>query len=186
MKRKKRRGRPKLKATKEREKEQRAIAKVVREARKRAPMSDEERQETQTLLNSLAGCERQILQQYHVPPMKKELAYAVASIGDESLEGYEEVILNEYRQALSIGKQARAEGSESNQKRANDWRTSIISKHANVINRLTNQGRSKSSIADVIIKKLGHEIPLSVRTVRRWVADYQAGKLAKPLAKKNN
>lgn len=171
---KKRRGRPKLKATKELEKELRAIAKVVREARKRAPMSDKERQETQTLVNSLAKWERHILQQYHVPPMKKALAYAAASIGDESLEGHEETILKDYRQALSKGKAARASGTDANQKETVERKKSFLSQHGELINKLTGRGFSASHIAETIFRQNASTMGPSVRTIRRWISEYRA------------
>lgn len=174
MKRKKRRGRPKLEATKEREKEQRAIAKVVREARKRAPMSDEERQETQNLLNSLAEWERQILQQYHVSPMKKELAYAAASIGDESLEGYEEIILKEYRQVLSKGQAERASGMDANRKETAERKKSFLSQNGELINKLVGRGFSTSQIAETIFRQGVNTTGPSVRTIRRWISEYRS------------
>jgi hypothetical protein len=173
MKRKKRRGRPKLKATKDLEKEQRAIAKAVRDTRKRAPMSDEERQETQTRLNSLAEWERHILQQYHAPPMKKELAYAAASIGDESLEGYEEIILKEYRQVLSKGQAARASGMAANQKETVERKKSFLSHHGELINKLVGRGFSTSQIAETIFRQNANTMGPSVRTIRRWISEYR-------------
>jgi hypothetical protein len=180
------RGRPKNPATLHREQEIAEAEKILRETAIRHPMSAAERNEMGVIIESLDRREAKTLEEYHVPPMKKELAYAAASIGDESLEGYEEIILREYRQVLSNGELARAEGSNSNQQRAKERHASIISEYATVIDRLTKQGRSNSSIAAVIVKKLRKlqpETPLSARTVRRLIAGYQARKLAKPIDK---
>jgi hypothetical protein len=181
------RGRPKNPATLHREQKTAEAEKILRETAIRHPMSATERNEMGALIEALERWEAKTLEEYHVPPMKKELAYAAASIGDESLEGYEEIILKEYRQVVSNGERARAEGSNSNQQRAKDRHASIISEYATVIDRLIKQGRSKSSIADVIVKelrKLRPETPISARTVRRWIAGYQARKLAKPMVEK--
>ena len=181
------RGRPKKAATLHREQEIAEEEKILREAATRYPMSATEQNEMTARIEILGQWEAKILEEYHVPPMKKELAYAAASIGDESLEGYEEIILKEYRQVLRDGELARIEGSNSNQQKAKDRHASVISEYATTIDRLTKQGRSKSSIADVIVKKLRKlqpETPLSARTARRLIAGYQARKLAKPLAEK--
>ena len=184
MKRKRRLGRPKLETTKQREKESLATEKVLREAGKHAQMSDEERQEMQTWLKGLEEMERQILKQFHVPPMKKSLAYKMASIGDESFVGHERRIIEEYRKVVSKGVRARDLGQKYNHEVASERQRRLISQHAELIERLTSHGFSKSRIAELVYEKMPPNTAPSIRTVRRWVTTYQELKLAKPIGRK--
>ena len=186
MKKKKGRGRPKLQATKQRDKEKGTVKKVIREVKTRAPMSEKERQETQTVLNGLTEWERQTLRQFHVPPMKKELAHAAASIGDESLEGHELRVGSDYRKALLAGQAARVSGTNVNQRETVERKTSFLSKHENLIDKLIGRRLSTSQIAETIFRQNANGTGPSVRTIRRWIGECRTKKLAKPLAKKNN
>ncbi len=167
------RGRPKNPKTIQRENESAEIERVLNEAAKTHPLSSDERAELEELINSLEKWERRILDEYHVSPMKKDLAYAMASLGDESLAGYERSIIEAYERAQLRGATARAIGTKSNEQAAENRRNQVLKVHSKKIDTLLKQGRSDSYIADVICKKFPVDCRPNTRTVRRWIAQYR-------------
>ena len=173
MKSKKRRGRPKLETTLEREAARQNFEEVIQQAKQRSAMNDSDRKEIQNFLDRSAEWERQTLQQWYVAPMKKDWAYAAASIGDDSLEGFETLVESEYRKALSKGQAARASGTNFNQREAVDRKKSFLSRHGELINKLVERGFSTSQIAETIFRQNANTMGPSVRTIRRWVSEYR-------------
>jgi hypothetical protein len=167
------RGRPKSAATIQRENELAEIEKVFQDAAASRSMSCKDRKEMNDLIESLARWEEQILEEYHVSPMKKDLAYAMASLGDESLAGYEDSIIEAYERAQSQGVTARAIGTKSNKKSAENRRDQALKVHSKKIDALLKQGRGDSHIAEIICKKFPIDCRPSTRTIRRWLAQYR-------------
>jgi hypothetical protein len=173
MKGTKRRGRPKLETTLLGEEARQKLEEVVQEAKTRAVMSDSDRHEMQIFLDRSAEWERQTREQWHIAPMKMEWAYAAASLGDESLEGYELLVEAEYLKALSKGQAARASGTNFNQREAVDRKKSFLSRHGELINKLVGRGFSTSQIAETIFRQNANTMRPSVRTIRRWISEYR-------------
>jgi hypothetical protein len=147
---------------------------LLQAAAKAHPMSERDRKMMQDLIEGLEAWERQILEEYHVPPMKKDLACSIASIGDESLEGYEQRILDDYNAALERGMAARAAGSGANKASAENRQALLLNKFRGLIDRLSNNGMSATRIAEIVHAKLPAQAAPSLRTIRRWVAKYLA------------
>ena len=169
-----RRGRPKSAATIQRENELAETEKVLQDAAASYSMSCKERKEMNDLIESLDRWEAQILSDFHLSPMRKEIAYAMASLGDESVAGYEEVIIAEYEKAKSRGVKARTVGTKSNASAAKDRKDQFFKEHACAIEGWLKQGWSDSRIAKRVFKPSLGELGLSVRTIRRWIAEYRA------------
>jgi hypothetical protein len=168
------RGRPKSAATIQREKALAEIERVLQDAAASCSMSCKDRKEMNDLIESLDRWEAQILSDYHLSPMKKELAYAMASLGDESVAGYEKVIIAEYENAKSQGLKARTVGTKSNSSAAKQRKDHFFKKHACAIDDWLKQGWSDSRIAKRVFKSPLGKLGVSVRTIRRWIAEYRA------------
>jgi hypothetical protein len=127
------RGRPASAATIER----RRIAELLSNLPAHAKFkSDETAREIQNLLENLEAAERQILRQYRTSAtIPKSHAYEMASLGDESLRGFESEIIArdqqyqmESERARSRGGQARGDGPTSRAKRLAEINTDLIQK----------------------------------------------------------
>jgi len=98
--------------------------------------SDEAARENQTLLENLEAAEKQILRQYRTSAtIPKSHAYEMASLGDESLQGFESEIIardQQYRmdaeRARSKGGQARGDEPNSRAKRLAEINKDLIQK----------------------------------------------------------
>ena len=176
------RGRPKSAATIQREQDRAEVEKVLQDAAASFPMSHKGRKEMNDLLESLDRWETQTLQEYHLSPMKKETAYAMASLGDESVEGHEEEIIATYEKARLRGVNARTVGTEKIANAAKERRDQFFKENTPVIDRMLKQGRSDSDIAQKMCNRPLSEHGVSVRTIRRWIAAYRSKKLAKSIA----
>lgn len=168
------RGRPKSAATIQRENELAEIEKVLQGAAASHSMSCKDQKEMDDLIESLDRWEAQILSDYHLSPMKKDTAYAMASLGDESVAGYEEVIIAEYERAKSRGLKARTVGTKSNESAAKERKDQFFKEHASAIDGWLRQGWSDSRIAKRVFKPPLGKLGLSERTIRRWIAEYRA------------
>ncbi|MBM4232011.1 MAG: hypothetical protein FJ184_15010 [Gammaproteobacteria bacterium] len=168
------RGRPRSVATIQRENELAEIEKVLQDAAARCSMSCKDRKEMNDLIESLDRWEAQILSDYHLSPMRKETAYAMASLGDESVAGYEEVIITEYEKAKSLGVKVRTVGTKSSASAAKDRKDQFLKEYAGAIDGWLKQGWSNSRIAKRVCKPPLGKLGLSVRTIRRWIAEYRA------------
>lgn len=100
------------------------------------PMSEEEKRATASWLDSLGKAEREILRQYRTSPnIPKSHAYEMASLGDESLEGFESEIIardDQYRldaqKSRSKGGQARGNETDMKAKQIAEINRDLIEK----------------------------------------------------------
>ena len=169
------RGRPKSAATIQREEYRAEVEKVLQDAAASFPMSHKAQKEMNDLLESLDRWETQTLEEYHLSPMKKETAYAMASLGDESVEGHEKEIITTYEEARLRGVNARTLGTKSNKKSTADRKDQFFRVNAQKIDGMLAKGRSDSDIARQMCKPPLNKHGVSERTVRRWVALRRSG-----------
>ena len=168
-------GRPKNPATVHREQEIAEVERILREVATRHPMSATEQNEMSVLIATSGQREAEILRKFHIHPMKKSYAYAMASLGDDSVEGYEEEITTTYEEARLRGVNARTLGTKSNKKSTADRKDQFFKVNAQKIDGMLAKGRSDSDIARQMCKPPLNKHGVSERTVRRWVALRRSG-----------
>ncbi len=141
------------------------------------------------LIQSLKETEQRILDQYLIHPMKRETAFAMASLGDESTEGFEKLIKENYDAALLKGHRMRIAGGIKKRSISEERRNSYLKEKEQYIEKKLKQGLSKSRISELLKTKFDRAeketkrhkqtsssddidtsaVP-STRTIRRWLS----------------
>lgn len=104
------RGRPASAATIER----RRIEKLLSNPPAHSLMTEEEKRATDSWLDSLDKAEREILRQYRTSAtIPKSHAYEMASLGDESLRGFESAIVSRDQQYQMDAQRTRSKGGQA-------------------------------------------------------------------------
>ena len=140
-----------------------------------ARMNEEERRDTRKFLDESERWRKRILKDYtHGSTTPHEHAYQVASIGDESLEGYEATILKNDKRFRTRAKAYRVSGTEGliddRQRKARE----AIHSFSHLLSSIRPQGRlSMSEAARRMHKdwraKGNYDDAPSIRTLIRWI-----------------
>lgn len=172
---KKKRGRPPSPATLE----QRRIVDML----KNMPdyivrLTKEEKQQAEDLFNASEINRKQILRQYKTSVIiPDEHAYAMASLGDESMEGYEGIVLEQDVEYRRLSAQYRINGAKKTQIEAKDRMRSLFFKNEFLVNRIKPNGNlTINGVAEIIAKEWGgrgvHDDAPSTRTIRNALKNY--------------
>jgi hypothetical protein len=139
-----------------------------------ARMNEEERRDTRKFLDESERWRKRILKDYtHGSTTPHEHAYQVASIGDESLEGYEATILKNDKRFRTRAKAYRIAGTEAlkdNRQKA----SKAIDSFSDLLSRIRPQGPLSMSEAarrmqrDWLARGNYDDAP-SIRTLIRWI-----------------
>lgn len=145
---KKKRGRPKSEATLERERVE-AMLKSVPERRRMTPT---EKGEMQALIESFNQWEKEILKDYP-NPIPRRLAYEMASLGDESMEGHEQDVLRRYEKGRSNNLKNLSEGTIVKKISAAKRKEEILLKNEALINKIGTRPYTTNHVAKKILKE---------------------------------
>ena len=181
---KKKRGRPKSEATLERERVEEMLKSVPEHRR----MTPTEKGQMQALSENLDQLKKEILKDYPTP-IPRHLAYEMASLGDESMEGHEQDVLRRYEVARSNNLKNLSDGTTAKENSAAKRRVEILLKNEALINKIGTRPYTANHVAKKILKEW-YSIPLggrvgesshlkkrgddekcpSIRTLTGWIA----------------
>lgn len=167
----KKRGRPKSKLTLERERQE----KMFSEIRKTHPLTNEQKEFYETMQTNGEEVRKQILKDFKTHKMiPDEHAYTMASIGDKSLEGYEDQIIaqdNYYKQKI---KKSTASGGETLSKEADARAKSLWNNNKDLIERMNKKDKKLKlhGAANMILnewaKRGDGESKPSINSIKNW------------------
>jgi hypothetical protein len=169
---KRKRGRPKSLDTIERER----IEALLREPPSYIlNMSAEEATAFKGLCENWSRVENEILNQYRTAPsIPKEHAYEMASLGDESIEGYEDQILAKDKIYRSRIKKMQMTGSAGRARSAKNNSEKLVEKNIDLIQRVNAGLLTLNGAAAIIIRSwtnrgLPDGAVLSIKTISRYL-----------------
>ncbi len=132
------------------------------------------KKERQLLKDSFEASEklRQNLLAGHSPLIPNELIYAVESIGDEAMEGYESATLKQYASYQAMERDAKRAGGKQLKSKANSKAEHLWKKNSALAKRAENGTLPLNSASENIHKNWGKkgvdgEKP-SVKTISNW------------------
>ena len=167
---KKRRGRPPSAATIER---RRAEAMLKNLSAHAPQITRAERQQAEESFYADEIIRKEILKDYkHSATIPDEHAYAMASLGDESLKGYEYVIVSrddEYRRATE---ESRRDGAKATRDAADKWIKALLKKNKSLTGKIKPTGpHTIRGVAKIIVDEWDH------RGVVEWELRGVGGKI---------
>lgn len=146
----KQRGRPPSAATIE----QRRIEQMLTNPPAHLPlMTDEEKQQADESFNASEIIRKQILKDYkHSATTPDEHAYAMASLGDESLKGYEDGLISRDEEYRQVSIKNRKAGTKATQGEAEKWFKALLTKNKSLIGKIKPNGpHSITGVARIIV-----------------------------------
>ena len=168
------RGRPPSEATIEK----RRIEEFLENPPAHTLMNKEKRREIDSMLDSLNKAEREILRQYRTSPnIPKSHAYEVASLGDESLQGFESEIIARDQQYQLDAETRRFNGGLVRESEANDEAQRLVDANQDLVKEIHSGqlsiGRAAQKLHDhwptrgVPSKGIDEDKKPSLRTIKR-------------------
>jgi hypothetical protein len=152
---KKRRGRPPSAATIER---RRAEAMLKNLSAHAPQITRAERQQAEESFYADEIIRKEILKDYkHSATIPDEHAYAMASLGDESLEGYEDVIISRDEEYRKVSIKTRRAGTKATRDAAEKWIKPLFKKNKLLIGKIKPNGlHTIRGVARIIVDEWGH------------------------------
>jgi hypothetical protein len=167
----KKKGRPKGKLTLEMERQEKMFAEIS----KKYPLTKEEREHYETMHKNGEKVRKQILKDYKTHKMiPDDHAYTMASLGDESLEGFEDQIIaqdNYYKQKI---KKSTARGGETLSEEADARAKSVWNKNKDLIERINKKDKklklhgAATKILNEWAKRGDGQIKPSINSIKNW------------------
>jgi hypothetical protein len=164
----KKRGRPKSQKTLQKE---RAEAWLKNPPAHIPPMTDEEKQRLREFIKNSEEAKRCILEG-HSPLLPHSLIYDLESLGDESMHGFEQSVLDQYKRYRVKELIARANGADQTALQADMRASKLWTKNKDLVNRiesgnLTPNGASKMIYDNWETRGIEGEKP-TIKTIVNW------------------
>ena len=145
------------------------------------PLNEDEKREMDSLLDSLDNAEREILRQYRTSPnIPKSHAYEMASLGDESLQGFESEIIARDQQYQLDAETRRLNGGLGRENEANNEAQRLAGANQDLVRKIQSGqlsiGRAAQKLHDrwptrgVPSKGINQDKKPSLRTIKRHLA----------------
>jgi hypothetical protein len=115
-------------------------------------MSQKEYNETQVILKNLAAMESKIIKDFkHAKSTPVQHAYEMASIYDESFEGYRETLIDNDKKYKNLAKQISCKGGRATRDEADRKAQKLTANNQGLINQLKPNGkRSLNGVSKII------------------------------------
>lgn len=117
------------------------------------PITDDEKQQVEDSFKASEIIRKRILKDYkHSATIPDDHAYTMASLGDESLEGYEDVIISRDDEYRRVANENRRNGAKATRGEAEKWIKALLTKNKSLIGKIKPNGpHTITGVARIIV-----------------------------------